>query len=274
MKKQVILIIDDNRFARNILSNISLSLGFDVIVAADGQEALEILQHRKHAVDIVITDHNMPIVKGLQFAISFKMIKKYEKVPIILYTQESNIDYKENINYDIFDYIFNKSASLKEIVYKAKELNDLKGLRKDAIKLHNDIIKELKIVLLDLGANLLSISGRIKTIPSIYSKLNNNTHVIDNIKDILGFRIIVKTIKNCYKALKLLKKEYNCLDNRIKDYIKHPKDNGYQSIHMVITGPFKKNMEIQIRTSEMHNIAENGSASHSIYKDNIQNKEK
>jgi two-component system chemotaxis response regulator CheY len=111
MKKQIILIIGDNRFTRNILSNISSSLGFDVIMAADGQEALEILQHSKYAVDVVITDHNMPIVKGLEFAINFKMIKKYKEVPIILYTQKSSMDdYKENINYDIFDYIFNPSC--------------------------------------------------------------------------------------------------------------------------------------------------------------------
>ncbi len=274
MRNKVILIVDDNIFVRNLLSNIASNAGFDVVTATDGQDALDILQTESYTVDIVITDYNMPLVNGLALAVNFKMVKKYKNIPIVLYTQGNLIDYKDNVQYDVFDYIFNNSTSFKEIIKKAEELNELRHSREAAMKLYTDIIVELKITLLDLGVNLLTITGRIKSITSIYSKLNKSPNFLNNINDILGFRIIVRTVKNCYEALELLHKKYFYSDKRIKDYIKHPKNNGYQSIHIVIIGPFKKKMEIQIRTSEMHNIAENGSAAHSIYKDNIQNKEK
>lgn len=95
---------------------------------------------------------------------------------------------------------------------------------------------------------------------------------ITQIDDIIGFRIIVKDINGCYQARDIIHKCYDICQDRFKNYINEPKPNFYQSIHtIIITKPYNRKIEIQIRTDEMEEIAEFGTASHSVYK---QNKEK
>ena len=110
------------------------------------------------------------------------------------------------------------------------------------------------------------IYGRGKTPFSIWRKVQKKRVSLEQITDIIGFRIILKNIDDCYKTLGIIHKEYNCIPGKFKDYISSPKINGYKSIHTAVIGSNKKPIEIQIRTTEMHDFAERGIASHWQYK--------
>ncbi len=110
------------------------------------------------------------------------------------------------------------------------------------------------------------IIGREKTPFSIWRKVQKKRVSLEQITDIIGFRIILDSIDDCYKALGVFHSKYNCIPGKFKDYISSPKINNYQSIHTAIIGPNKRPIEIQIRTKPMHEFAERGIASHWKYK--------
>ena len=91
---------------------------------------------------------------------------------------------------------------------------------------------------------------------------------LEQITDIIGFRVIVNNITDCYKALGVFHSKWNCIPGRFKDYISSPKINKYQSLHTAIIGPNKRPIEIQLRTMQMHEFAQRGIASHWKYKSN------
>ena len=110
------------------------------------------------------------------------------------------------------------------------------------------------------------IYGREKTPFSIWRKLQKKRVSLEQITDIIGFRIILENVDSCYKTLGIFHKQWNCIPGKFKDYISSPKINGYKSIHTAVIGSYKKPIEIQIRTKEMHDFAERGIASHWQYK--------
>ena len=110
------------------------------------------------------------------------------------------------------------------------------------------------------------IFGREKTPFSIWRKVQKKRVSLEQISDIIGFRIILENIEDCYKALGIFHSKYNCIPGKFKDYISSPKINNYQSIHTSVIGPNKRPIEIQIRTMPMHEFAERGVASHWKYK--------
>lgn len=113
------------------------------------------------------------------------------------------------------------------------------------------------------------ISCRVKDPYSILQKLTRKSVKIEELTDIVGFRIIVNEQDECYTALKLIQEIYKVIPEKYRDYIDKPKTNGYRSLHTVILlGSYGLPVEIQIRIREMHNIAENGEATHSRYKRN------
>ncbi len=113
------------------------------------------------------------------------------------------------------------------------------------------------------------ISCRVKDPYSILHKLTRKSVKIEELTDIVGFRIIVNEQDECYTALKLIQEIYKVIPEKYRDYIDKPKTNGYRSLHTVILlGSYGLPVEIQIRTRGMHNIAENGEAAHIGYKQN------
>ena len=110
------------------------------------------------------------------------------------------------------------------------------------------------------------IYGREITPFSIWRKLQKKRVSLEQITDIIGFRIILENVDSCYKTLGIFHKQWNCIPGKFKDYISSPKINGYKSIHTAVIGSYKKPIEIQIRTKEMHDFAERGIASHWQYK--------
>lgn len=110
------------------------------------------------------------------------------------------------------------------------------------------------------------VNGREKHLYSIYKKMAEKHLTFSEVLDIYGFRVIVKDIPSCYVALGALHSLYKPIPGKFKDYIAIPKANGYQSLHSTLLGPYGLPIEIQIRTAEMHKIAEDGVASHWLYK--------
>jgi guanosine-3',5'-bis(diphosphate) 3'-pyrophosphohydrolase len=122
----------------------------------------------------------------------------------------------------------------------------------------NELLKQQKI-----NAKII---GREKTPFSIWRKVQKKRTSLEQISDIIGFRVILDNVEDCYKALGIFHKEWNCIPGKFKDYISSPKINEYQSLHTSIIGPNRRPIEIQIRTMPMHEFAERGIASHWKYK--------
>ena len=129
----------------------------------------------------------------------------------------------------------------------------------------NNISDQFFEILKDKNINP-QIVGREKTPFSIWRKIQKKRTSLEQITDIIGFRIILENIEDCYKALGVFHSKWNCIPGKFKDYISSPKINKYQSLHTAIIGPNKRPIEIQLRTKQMHEFAERGIASHWKYK--------
>ncbi len=163
---------------------------------------------------------------------------------------------------DLEDNLFKltKPAEYKELsILMSKSL----ASRTDEI---NKIKSQLETMLKDLGINGI-VYGREKRIASVYKKITNKTNSLDNIYDLIALRIIVDNVEQCYTVLGKIHTMFVPLNNRFKDYIALPKQNGYQSLHTTVLNSNNEPFEIQIRTFEMHEYAEYGVAAHWVYKE-------
>jgi RelA/SpoT family (p)ppGpp synthetase len=111
------------------------------------------------------------------------------------------------------------------------------------------------------------VTGRRKRAYSVWRKMERKSVGFEQLSDIFGFRVVVKTLADCYQALGIVHTTWPVVPGRFKDYISTPKQNDYHSIHTTVIGPGKQRVELQIRTTEMHEIAEYGIAAHALYKD-------
>lgn len=128
------------------------------------------------------------------------------------------------------------------------------------------IIDEVSVQIKRAGIEA-KVDGRVKHFFSIYKKMINQNKTLEQIYDLFAVRIVVNTVKDCYAALGIIHEMYKPIPGRFKDYIAMPKPNMYQSLHTTLIGPQGQPFEIQIRTYEMHRIAEYGIAAHWRYKE-------
>jgi len=112
-----------------------------------------------------------------------------------------------------------------------------------------------------------TVTGREKRPYAIWRKMERKHISLDQLSDIYGFRVIVDDVKSCYLALGIVHLTWRAVPGRFKDYISNPKQNGYRSIHTTVIGPHRQRVELQVRTRDMHEVAERGVAAHALYKD-------
>ena len=149
-----------------------------------------------------------------------------------------------------------------------KLINDRLQLNKESLaSTFADISKKI-LKLLEENNISAKVTGRQKTPFSIWRKTQNKRVSLEQITDIVGFRVILDNVDLCYRALGVFHTEWSMVPGRFKDYISVPKSNNYKSLHTAVIGPKRQKIEIQIRTSEMHEFAERGVAAHWTYKSN------
>ncbi len=144
----------------------------------------------------------------------------------------------------------------------AKATKAARGNRREVVK---KILEAIRVRLPEANIEA-QVSGREKHLYSVYRKMTEKHLSFSQVLDIYGFRVIVKDVGSCYLALGALHGLYKPVPGKFKDYIAIPKVNGYQSLHTTLIGPYGTPVEVQIRTAEMHHIAETGVASHWLYK--------
>ena len=149
-----------------------------------------------------------------------------------------------------------------------KLINDRLQLNKDSLALTFADISKKILKLLEENNISAKVTGRQKTPFSIWRKTQNKRVSLEQITDIVGFRVILDYVDLCYRALGVFHTEWSMVPGRFKDYISVPKSNNYKSLHTAVIGPKRQKIEIQIRTSEMHEFAERGVAAHWTYKSN------
>jgi len=144
----------------------------------------------------------------------------------------------------------------------AKAVKTARGNRRAIVE---KVLEAIEHKLKEAGVEA-NVTGREKHLNSIYRKMLGKSLTFSEVFDIYGFRIIVRDVPSCYLALGVLHGLYKPIPGKFKDYIAIPKANGYQSLHTTLFGPYATPLEVQIRTQDMHKIAEAGVASHWLYK--------
>jgi GTP diphosphokinase / guanosine-3',5'-bis(diphosphate) 3'-diphosphatase len=202
--------------------------------------------------------HNMrtlkPLDKDKRFNISMETMEVYAPIAhrLGIYQIKSELE-------DLcFRHLHEKEyLKLKDMI--DERINERKSLVDEVIDLVKKKLKEA-----DISAD---ISGRVKSYYSIYNKITRQGRDFEDIYDVLAIRIIVEDVKNCYAVLGIIHSLWKPVPGRFKDFIANPKFNMYQSLHTTVIGLRGKPLEVQIRTFEMHKVAEYGIAAHYKYKE-------
>jgi RelA/SpoT family (p)ppGpp synthetase len=204
--------------------------------------------------------HNMRTIKGFK---SFDKQKRIAKETMEIYAPLADRMGMNRIRDELEDLSFSVlNTKARDLIIE--RLKFIKNNREDNF---NDISVEL-INLLNSKGVKATITGREKTPFSIWRKIQTKKISLEQLTDIVGFRIILNSVDDCYKTLGVFHSKYSAIPGKFKDYISTPKINKYKSIHTSIIGPKKQRIEVQLRTDEMHEFAERGIASHWKYKSN------
>ncbi|WP_027288832.1 RelA/SpoT family protein [Rhodovibrio salinarum] len=160
-----------------------------------------------------------------------------------------------------------EDLAFRELNPEAREsiVKRLEFLRERGGDLENRVSQELQYALDGEGVHA-AVRGRTKTPYSIWRKMQVKNVGFEQLSDIMAYRVIVDTVSECYHALGVLHARYPVVPGRFKDYISTPKPNGYRSLHTGLIGPQRQRIEVQIRTLDMHEVAEYGVAAHWLYK--------
>ncbi|MBK8337897.1 MAG: bifunctional (p)ppGpp synthetase/guanosine-3',5'-bis(diphosphate) 3'-pyrophosphohydrolase [Sterolibacteriaceae bacterium] len=188
--------------------------------------------------------------------------KRIARETLEIYSPIANRLGLNNIYRELQELAFRYLYPIRHAVI-AKAVRSARGHRREVV---GKILESIKRRLPEHGI-AAEVHGREKHLYGIYRKMVQRHLSFSQVLDIYGFRVIVKDVPTCYLALGTLHAMYKPVPGKFKDYIAIPKANGYQSLHTTLIGPYGTPVEVQIRTAEMHHIAESGVASHWLYKE-------
>lgn len=228
-------------------------------VEADRLHTMFLAMADARAVLIKLADrlHNMMTLDALPVAKQQRFAKETLEIFAPLANRLGIANWKDQLENLCFKHL--NPVQHKELSSKLVESYD------DAMIA--SAIERLEQALKDEGISYHVISGRHKSLYSVYCKILKKKLTIDDIHDIYGLRVIVEKEEDCYKALEVVHRLWSEVHGKLKDYISCPKFNGYQSLHTVVMGEGKVPLEVQVRTKDMHLQAEFGFAAHWRYKE-------
>ena len=204
--------------------------------------------------------HNMRTINSID--------KKEKRERIAKETMEIYAPLAERMGmHKVRDELEDKSFEVLNDEARSLIVSRVKEISPGRTKIFNEVLEEIKNILKENNIDA-EVIGREKTPFSIWRKVNEKRISLEQITDLIGFRIITKNNTDCYKILGIFHTKWSAVPGRFKDYISTPKSNKYQSIHTTIIGPKKQRVEIQIRTQQMNDYAERGIAAHWLYKKN------
>ncbi|MBP5779672.1 MAG: bifunctional (p)ppGpp synthetase/guanosine-3',5'-bis(diphosphate) 3'-pyrophosphohydrolase [Clostridia bacterium] len=204
--------------------------------------------------------HNM---RTLQYVNTDSQITKARET-LEIYTPLAHRLGMTKIKWELEDLCF---KYLEPEAYNSLE-RQINQKREEQEKYISDVLAELKEKLEEAGITA-KLDGRPKHLYSIHRKMIKQNKTLEQIYDLLAIRVIVNTVQECYTVLGIIHELYKPIPGRFKDYIAMPKPNMYQSLHTTLIGPKGRPFEAQIRTWEMHRVAENGIAAHWKYKEDM-----
>lgn len=224
------------------------------------QKLVLAMSHDLRVLLIKLADrlHNM---RTLSFVKNFRSRQRIAKETLDIYAPLSERIGLQKIKDEMEDLAF---SHLYPDVYDSLK-NRLDFLYKESESMIKNIVKDLKNLSKEFGVNC-QVHGRLKTLYSIWLKMQRKNISFDQLSDVMAFRMIVKDIPECYQMLGVIHSRYPMVPGRFRDYISTPKPNQYQSLHTGVIGPMNQRIEIQIRTEEMHQVCELGVAAHWQYK--------
>lgn len=162
---------------------------------------------------------------------------------------------------------------LEDLAFRVLQPDHYKAITDRLDEMKSEFADTIKTIKTELSEKLKGdgidarVSARVKSPWSIFTKIERKQIALEQLSDMIGFRVIVPTVADCYKALGIVHTNWKVVPGRFKDYISVPKHNDYRSIHTTIVGVGRQRAELQIRTEEMHRIAELGIAAHALYKE-------
>ncbi|KAK8951930.1 hypothetical protein KSP39_PZI003263 [Platanthera zijinensis] len=228
-------------------------------VEADRLHTIYLAMADARAVLIKLADrlHNMMTLEVLPETKQLRFAKETLEIFAPLANRLGISSWKEQLENLCFKYLhpeeYNELSCKLQRTFDAAKITHSKEKLEHALK--------------NCGLRYHVLSGRHKSLFCIYSKMIKKKLTMDDIHDIHGLRLIVEEEEDCYRALNIVHQLWPDILGRLKDYITHPKDNGYQSLHTVVMSEDKLPLEVQIRTKEMHLQAECGFAAHWRYKE-------
>ena len=204
--------------------------------------------------------HNMQTIKSMK---PEKQLQKARET-MEIYAPLAGRMGMQSIRQDLEDLAFRvlnfegRASIIKRFVVLQKENGDV------VQRITDDMHSELKA-----SGIRAKIEGRAKKPYSIWRKMQEKALSFSRLSDIYGFRIICSSEEECYRVLGIIHKRWRAVPGRFKDYISQPKSNGYRSIHTTVSGRNARRVEVQIRTQQMHDVAESGIAAHWAYRDGV-----
>lgn len=252
--------------------------GLEVFKLIKGVEELESIKNRNEALDAgvlrkifltALSDVRVVLIKLANKLDNLRSIDALEKVEQVRIATEV-LDIYAPLAYRLgVDKIKTELEDLSFKIINPRKYEEINNFLKESLsQQETSKVEAIELIKKAVGkeVKILNIKGRNKHVYSIYKKIKQKGIKLTQLFDLLGIRIMVPTVRNCYSLLGLLHEKFEPIEGRLKDYIANPKPNLYRSIHTGIKLPNGKGLEVQIRTPEMDEVAEEGIAAHWRYK--------